>query len=326
MKFPLDVESTIKNSGKMTVTQKATFTLFVAVFINVFIFAKLSLTCKSLGIPLFFLVLAQLIITGAIVIIFLRVFVIREQEKMDEYNNTKNTSLNRFWYLINKERTEYVDNAPLFEYSDGSYMIAMKFSYGSFKRTAADNTRDLFQYIFNEIARFNFNFQVIDMPERFEDTKEGSNFLGDIGKCKYDDVAIIYREICDNLLKTCSQYNTLVSTVFFIRILPVQVQDLKIFLTNVLEQYVKTESSIRNIEFLDDNVRSTIKLYMRDYYGLGALDLSNLHAHDIDDKTLLEYRDYVRICELELNTGEVKESKNRNNSKLPSPKSREIKL
>lgn len=69
-----------------------------------------------------------------------------------------------------------------------------------------------------------------------------------------------------------------------------------------MQEYSTRDHSLRSISFLDGK---TIRPFMRDYYGLEALDLANLKTSKIDKDTLINYRDFVRVGELGLVSGEV---------------------
>lgn len=304
MKFPLDVESSIRNAGKATAPQKIGAILFGAIFLNLIVFSQLLPFSVNLGIPLLVLLLAQVLFTLLVGVTLFRYFILREDDKVEEYENSKETSLSNYYYLVDKENMETVDIASIFEYSDGNFMLCAKFFYSNFNRSTADETREIFQVILRNAYKYGFEVRTTNMPEKFEDSQECRNFLNSISRAESDSVSECMRDIADGILNVCGEHNSLMSTTFMIRtIVPVQVENYALLVKDIMSEFSSREHSIRSISFLD---RSSIQIFMRDYYGLEALDLSSLKTAKVSRDLLLELRDLVRVCELELSTGDFK--------------------
>ena len=278
--------------------------IFLGAFMNVGVFSYVVIPAKSVGVPIFVGVLLQLVLTLSVCIALFRYKIIREDDKILEYENSKDTSLSNYWYISDKDNMDEIEQVPIFEFSDGNYMIAIRFSYGNFNRKAADSTRELFQYYYTEILKQGFAVQSVDLPERFEESLECRNFLGDISRIDDDKVSVVMRDIATNLLGVCGNYNSLVSTVFLIKtVTPVTYINYKIVINKMMSEFSKIDHSIRSISALN-NV--TIRSFMRDYYGLEALDLANLKTARVDSDLLFRYKDLVKIGELALSSGEIK--------------------
>lgn len=305
MKFPLDVDSAVKNSGKATVAQKMTLLVTVLVLVSVYVFFLISSKLKAIGIPVAFGLMAQILVTLIIAITLVRHFVLRENDKVKEYEGSKDVSLSNYYYLESKERLEEIEKVPLFEFSDNNFMIAIQFSYGSFTRKQADNTRELFQSLLRQSFYKGLEVRTINMPEKFEDTKECNIFLSNLSRISNDRVSTIMREISSGLLEECSNYNSLMCTTLLIKTTdPIQIENYKSLINFIIKEYQSREHSIRSMNFMN---QEDVKRFMRDYYGLEALDLSSLKTAKVSQGLLSEFRSVVRVCELELYNGETKQ-------------------
>ena len=304
MKFPNNIVKDIKNSGKTTVTERLSLIAFLAVFINFILYSQLVGLVVSIGIPKMILFLVQLAITGFISLMAFRIFVIREDDKVKEFENSKDSSLSNYYYLLDKDNVERIETAPIFEYSDGNFMMLIRFSYGHSQYDSSVGTRLLYEFLFNECGKADMEVRTFNMPECFKDSVEYSNIISGMSRIKSPELSTVMRDIISNLLDECDKYVGLMDTTIQIKTKSLyQVRDLGTIVKKLMDKYSNTPNSIRSIEFLGKN---KLRSFLRDYYCLEALDLSSLKTVSVDRSTLIKSQGLVQVCELELSSGEIR--------------------
>lgn len=305
MKFPINVSKTMREAGKSTGIEKFTALFAFTGFIDFFIFTQLEAFTRGsaflTGLLFFIIVFFSIVLLIQVI----RRFVVREDDKFIEHDKSKDATLADYYYIVEKENNEIVDSSTVFEYRDGNFMVAIKFTYGYTSDTRAESTRKLFMFIYNEVLKREMEVRTENMPEKFSESRECKRFKSSMAEIEEKSVADAMMSITTNLLDICDSYSQMFDTVMIIRTKnPYQVQNMISLIRIISDEFRKHVCSLRGMEFLD---QSGLRAFLTEYYCLEALDLTNLKLIDVDTETLLKYRNLVKVHKVELSTGEIKE-------------------
>lgn len=304
MKFPINISKGIRDAGKTTPMEKFSFGMFIAGIVNFLLFGSLQPLFVGIGIPSFVLILLQLGLTISVGVFILRHFVIREDDKFIEHQNEKDSSLNNYFLIRDKDNQEYIDSIPVYQYTDGSYMFLIRFCFGAATDRKASGSATILNNLYRNVLKYDMEIRTYNMPEVFRESIECKNFLNSISGVEYKPLSSALLEIAKMTLDICDEHSELFDITCLVRTRnPLQVEYIGTLVSKLLRDYSSRTNSFRSIDFLGkDKMRS----FLRDYYCLEALDLASLKVSNIPKEVLLKYRNLVTVFELNLKDGSMK--------------------
>lgn len=304
MRYPINVSKTLREAGKASMTEKLVFYAFIGLIANIIVFSQLGALLGGIGIPTFLIVLGQLIITLLIGSVVFRRLIIREDDKLEEHEKSKDTSLSNYYFIRNKEGQEHIESVPIHEYADGNKAIFIRFTYGAATDKSSEETRLILTYLCQITLRYGLEFRAINMPELFEESIECRTMLRNIGKSSYEPLSKFMLDQAMFILDTCKINGGLESTIVIIRTkTAIQIDSIAPIIRKLSDEFFKRDHSLRGMQFLD---RSALNSLLRDYYCLEALDLAGLKTANVNRNTLIKYRDAIKVVEKEMKNGSTK--------------------
>lgn len=304
MIFPIHVGNRMKNAGKTSGPQKVSAIVILAILINIGLFPVLSGFLAQFKIPAVLGILFQFLATGIIGVIIIKVFVIREDDKLVEHENSKDSSLSNYYYLRNKDNLEEIESAPLFEYTDNNFCVVLRLTYGSNSDKKSKGNETLLTSIFNKVLSYDMQLRIYTLPEDFNESMECKNYLRSMSNIENESLRAYSSDVINEILNVTSNYRELTTTTIFIKTSnPYQVENLSPLLRHILREYSNSDTSFRSIEFFNQD---SLRVFIRNYYCLEALDLSSLRANEVDSNTLLAFKDLVEVSTVRRTNGEEK--------------------
>lgn len=297
MKFPINISRSISEAGKSSGREKMLFIAFIMTLLNVFIFTQLRLALGGLGIPVFLILIVQILVNVLIVVALVRHFVVREEDKLNEYRNSKDSSLSNFYYVRDNKTLKTIYTAPVLEYTNGNYMTILKFSYGFTNDVKSNGSRILFKELFKEISQYGLDFRVYVLPEKFSDSIEYKNFLNSVSGIKDKKLANTVSSIYNAVIDISESNSEIQDTNIMICTKnPYQIDVLGLVIQQCIKFYSSIDHSFRRLQFMD---KEMYRAFIRDYYELEALDLSNLKAIEVNSDLLTGFRDIVKVSTID---------------------------
>lgn len=316
MIFPVNIAERLRTKGKTTKKDKVLLTVVIAIIANVLLFIYISPITKGLHIPTFVLILVQLGITSLITILFIRMFVVREKEKIDESDASSQASLNTYYYLRNKDVLEEIEQVPVFEYTDGNFCIGISLYYGANSDRKVDGNKFIIQNLINLCLSNGMTYRTISLPEKFKESIECYNYTQKLSNIEDSNLRDYMVDNLDMILNVSESSSELLRTVVLIKTSsPYQIQNYEMLIRKLRELFTMRINSFRGLSFMNNE---DMRAFMRDYYCLEALDLSALKSKDIDASVLSEYVNMIKLVSYDLKTGThkiVEEIKMRNDVK-----------
>lgn len=308
MKFPVNISKTLRNAGKSSRGEKLTALTGLMAFADFIIFEQLSPLLKNIGVPTWIALVLIIVISLVILYKVFTVFILHEEDKIQEHDKSESASLSDYYYLLDSDRQEEITEVPAFKYNNGNYTLVVEFTYGYVTKQRADITSMFFEKFYNEALKMGLEVRTINLPERFIESKECSNFINSIGNSGNDEFTKISMSIANNMLELANSYNSLYKTVVLVKTKnPFQVLQMNTFVSRVSDEFHSLECSIRGMEFLNQD---KLRNFLAEYYCLDAMDLSSIKVANLDLDELMEYKDLVKIVKLNYSTGEVREVSN----------------
>lgn len=304
MRYPINVSKALREAGKSTMSEKLVFFAFMGLIANIVVFSQLGTLLGGVGIPTFLIVLGQLIITLLVGTVVVRRFVIREDDKLEEHEKSKDTSLSNYYFIRNREGQEHIESVPVHEYADGNKAIFIRFTYGAATDRSSEETRLILTYLCQITLRYGLEFRMINMPELFEESIECRTMLRNIGNSKHEELSKFMLDQAMFILETCKVSGGLESTIVIIRTkTAIQIDSIAPIIRKLSEEFFRRDHSLRGMQFLD---RPALNSLLRDYYCLEALDLAGLKTASVNRNTLIKYRDAIKVVEKEMKNGATK--------------------
>lgn len=295
MVFPSNILRQIRNTGKVDKSSKILMVVFCMFLANLFLFSTFRNLLAPLGLPVFVIILIQLILTTIVSVTIIRFFVIREQDKMLEHEASNETSLSSYYYLRNKEVMETVEDVPVFEYTDGNFCIGISLYYGANSDKALKGNEIIIKRLFNDCISQGFHVRIINMPEHFGDSIECSRYTSKFSKMPAGNLKDFSVEVFDEVLHYCENFNELQRTIILVKTSkPYQVAKYRQLIRKLQESFYTNTNSFRGLQFLD---KESMRNFISEYYCL-ALDLSGLKSKEVGRDVLFEYNNHVKVIKL----------------------------
>lgn len=304
MIFPIHVGNRMKNAGKTTGPQKVSAIVILALLVNIGVFPVINNFLTQFKIPTVLGIITQFIATIIVGIIIIKVFVIREDDKLVEHEHSKDSSLSNYYYIRNKDNLEKIESAPIFEYTDSNFCVVLRLTYGSNSEKKSKGNETLLTSIFNKVLSYDMQVRIYTMPEDFSESVECKTYLNSMSSIDNDSLRSYSSDMINEVLRVTANYRELTTTTIFIKTSnPYQIGNMSPLLRHILREFSTSDTSFRSIEFFNQD---SLRVFIRNYHCLEALDLSSLKANEVDSNTLLTFKDLVEISSITLSTGEEK--------------------
>lgn len=305
MIFPINVSDRLRNAGKSKSIEKFSFILFLIVLANLLCFGQLSVVFESLHLPMWLLIVIQILVSFAVGFLLIRIFVVRENDKLEEHKMSKDASISNYYFILDKEHLDEIEGAPIFEYNDGNLAVFVRFFYGENNIRKMKANSEFMQSIYNIIIKYGLECRTLNMPEKFRNSRECQVYTNSLSNIKQDNLRNALADLSEYMLQYTDDYSELQTTTLIVRTInPYQVHELGIILRTLSAQYKVANTSIRSIEFLDNR---QMRILMSNYYLLEALDLVSLHVKNVSRNLLIEFKDKVRVLKIKYVNGNSKE-------------------
>lgn len=273
--YPDDVDSTQEKAGKVSEGELSKlFFTFLGLF-DVFGIFAFPTFLENLGIGLFGSILILVILNIILFLTIFRFMIFDENKKAREYRAHTSDSFARF-FKINKNTIETMEirgygEAQLFQYNNGHYVVALRLRYGSSDTEKALNTREAYERIYRLLGQHRMEFKLLSTSENFRESAEYARYRDRQNKSKYKELS---NHIFENLMKYTDEYSNVTMNTLLIRTTSKgQTLDLPLVLSEIVRHIEMYNTSIRGVEFLEFN---QFIEFIREYYGLEAIDLSRL--------------------------------------------------
>lgn len=299
MIFPQDVERAANDAKKIVGNEKSKLIFLAIVVINFFVGLWSIPFFGAMGIPAVYPVLAQLGLLIFIGVYVFRIFIYKEDEKLQESEDKTSDSFSKYYFLRNVDSSSVVKvgnkDIPVFEFDNGSNALYIRFLYGSNNDDRrVQNTKALTQ-IFNMFGRFGLEFSETISKEKFSESPEAKDYLNSVGQISDKELSGKMLEIVHNLI-SISEISSNVD------VLTIRVRTLKTYQKYELAEVVmriqtilaEHRTSFRSVSFL---YKKPMLDFFRDFYGLEAIDLALMKVKD--SKSALEAgRKFVEVYKL----------------------------
>lgn len=305
MIFPINVYRNIKEAGKTRTSEKISAIAICALIVNIIVFAQFQGVLQGIGISPVVTIIFQLIITILIVILLIRVFVVRENDKYAEHEKSKGTSLSNYYYIRNKENVDKIDEVPIFQYSNGNYFFILGFTYGANSERKKIGNEEFFTRLARNVLKYEMRYRCYEVPEDFRESVECKTFLKSLMNIEDPNLKDYMSKMIEYDLDYCTEYRELFKTVILVETSnPYQVNNVSPLIREILKDYKSLLLSVRGIDFFDVQ---EMRNFCRDYHCLEALDLSSLKVNNIDKNTLLDFKNLVKVERINLKNGKIRE-------------------
>ena len=248
MIFPIDVHKRALNSRKLAASDRNTVIMQVFVVANIACFFILKYVFTTLlGMGTIWAVIAQIVLFISIGIALFRFVIFNEDEKLQEMRNADSDSFAKYIQVRKEGETEIEVNnqkVNIFEYVNGQVFFTMLFRYGSNDDAKANNTKKIFQKIFNAVGNYNFVFRTAIGTENFANSLEFKRHIQKRNKIQDKNLALYLKRATNEALK-------------------------------MTEEECNTEVKLLNLEELLEFYRWFYRIEAIDAAMMKALDLSN---------------------------------------------------
>ena len=295
MFFPYNIDDQIKVSKKASSKDKASVITFSVIAGGFGLYVVISpFFTEALRLPKFIPFLISAFTSISVLVVILRAFVFKEKDLLNEEENSKSDSLERFYNIVETELPHLVDGIEVFENTDGNMCACLEILYGPNDKIKAENTLDLLIQMFNTVSKFCLDFKVFVTKENFLRSIECRRFLNTVNSVEDPTLASVIVETSDLVLGLTAEKSNLYSTYVVMRFSPVNSRMLPGLRNQLLELLNNSNSSIRNLEFSD---RKRFREFITEYYRVEALDLSSFRGGKLTSKLIRKYRKSIFVVE-----------------------------
>jgi hypothetical protein len=262
---------------------KVKLTILLSLMLNGFIAFFTVPTFSSVGVHWSIPIILQLIIFFIIGLFVIRIFEFKEDEKIREYEGYNSDSFSKFFYLRNISSGDQIqitseESIPVFEFSNGSNMVILKFRFGSNNDIKSARTRKAMEKIFRLLGNYNLEYRTTTSSEKFSTSPEATSYIEKLRKIPDKKLA---RPLLD-IVQAALDYSEDVSIV---NIMHLQIRtksnyqryELGTVFQDIKRILKEGPTCFRSTDYM--NVEEFIE-YLREFYGLEAIDLSILRARD----------------------------------------------
>ena len=283
MIFPHNIEGYISSSKKTKSSYKVGVFFFVMGLVDVYLFYTFATPLKvQFNIPRFVVAIILAILNIIIVVIVTRLFVIRENEQMKEFEDSKDDSLARYYRIRERENPTLIDGVEISENIDGNMFVCFQILYGPNDEEKSIGTYKFFARLFNLLQINCLDFRTFIAKEIFSQSEECRRFMEFKGNSVNPELSKAMMTVKDDILAFTESHGQLYSTYILIRMTPLQVRSVGSLKTQI-EELLNSRNSIRGIKFLD---KQNFRHFIKEYYNVEALDLSSLRNPSLSKKVM----------------------------------------
>lgn len=296
MIFPWNVDQGNKGGNKSSTGEKIQFGVGIFVVVNIIIAVFMSSFLTGIGIPVWVGILIQLFIVSIIAIFFLRFFVLKEDERMQEYNSGESfVKYYKFRKDSVEEYTSYGRKVLAYEYDNGTCTFIMEMKYGSNDKKKEKNTRDVLEQILKVIYSNRLEVRTIVMPEDFLAGQEAKRMMEVVNKAKGTKIGKYNLKLVDGVLEHTKDSN-LESLYIMVKTTAIyQKYELDTVLNSILSLILSSSTCFREVNFLD---KDGLVHLMKRFYGVEAIDLSMVKAVESSENTVALYQEMVSLYQI----------------------------
>lgn len=306
--FPNDVDSTSEKAGGVSDKEKNGAFFAIWGLLNFFAIFTVPTFLQNLGVGLLGSVLLIIFINVLLIGVIFRFVVFDENKKAKEYKAHTSDNFSRF-FKINKNVVETLEirgygSVDVFQYNNGHYLVVLRFRYGSADDKKVANTKYAYERIYNLLSKNRLEFKMISSTENFRESKEYRRYKQRLNNSPYKEMAIrIFEEV---MYQTDNYSNVTANTLIIRTTSKGQMLDLPRVLAEIVRLVDRTNTSIRSVEFL--NFKEFME-FIREYYGLEAIDLAKLKDVEQNPAELNRILKEVGLFEVRTIDDRVKTSK-----------------
>lgn len=299
--FPHNIEGYISSSKKTKSSDKVGVFFFVMGLVDVYLFYTFATPLKvQFNIPRFVVAIVLAILNIIIVVVVMRLFVIRENEQMKEFEDSKDDSLARYYRIRERENPTLIDGVEISENIDGNMFVCFQILYGPNDEEKSIGTYKFFARLFNLLQLNCLDFRTFIAKEIFSQSEECRRFMEFKGNSANPELSKAMMTVKDDILAFTESHGQLYSTYILIRMTPLQVRSVGSLKTQIEElansrNYTggiksldkqnsgNSRNSIRGVKFLD---KQNFRHFIKEYYNVEALDLSSLRNPSLSKKVM----------------------------------------
>lgn len=287
MIFPHNIDVIIQKSKKSSSKDLTMLGLVLIIIFDLgFMFTIGTSLQESYGIPMLLSFLFILILDIVVGFTLFRIFVVNERDQVKEFENSKDDSLSRYYFIREREIPKMVDGIEVFENVDGNFFVVLQIFYGPNDKDKCEGTHRFFTKLFDFTANYCIDFKTYVARECFSESVECKRFLNGIGNSDNDKLTRTMLEVSDAVLDFTDKNSQLYSTYLMIRMTPFQLSGLKALSSEISVTLNNDLTSIRNFEFLD---KKRFRDFVREYHNVEALDLSNIRNPQVSAQLMRTY-------------------------------------
>ena len=293
MRYPLDVNSRVKRSGRITSVDKVKLGLGILLIVNIVFTIFFAGFFRSIGIPTWALILLQFILFLFIFSLVFRFAIFREQDRdLDE----SDVFMQYYKFRPGSKQVRLpIGEVSFFELKNNWAVSAIQFKFGSNDANKKVVTENFFKDCVNILGEKRLDNRFLILTERFMDTPEFAYHFEKINAVREPKLRSTLLEVYSNTFGFSEIHSSAETIVLLIYASSSFLKDeLEDAVVQIDALYKKTERAhaFRKFEFL--NMDALLEIF-REFYGMGAVDLSlskiQLHASDPDIlKSVLVYR------------------------------------
>ena len=265
MIFPIDVHKRALNSRKLAASDRNTVIMQVFIVANIACFFILKYVFTTLlGMGTIWAVIAQIVLFISIGIALFRFVIFNEDEKVN-----------------------------IFEYVNCQVFFTMLFRYGSNDDAKANNTKKIFQKIFNAVGNYNFVFRTAIGTENFANSLEFKRHIQKRNKIQDKNLALYLKRATNEALKMTEEecntevvYLTVQSTILY------QKDEIEALLMIILRIIEDNLNAFREVKLL--NLEELLEFY-RWFYRIEAIDAAMMKALDLSNELEETYSNIVSV-------------------------------
>jgi hypothetical protein len=319
--FPEDIQKVTRSKQSMKTNEKSRVIIGITVLINAFIYFLLSPTLEAWGLPKSLFLTIQIILLVLLGGFIFRIFVVKEDERIQEIEENKKDSFSKFFKLRNLESEDIKEingiKVPVYEYSNGNSLLYIKLLIGEGGRERKEASERMLTEMLSLFGRHNLSFKLSVGKEKFEKSPEAAAYLAHLKSIKNPKLARMMRATTDNLF-TISEKESNVDclTITVATTSSYQRYDLKLIIQGILNIFGSSKSNFRYLSFLYS--KSVIDFY-KEYYGLGAVDTTLLQVSESISYNKME-SPYVQVYSLKDEFGETIAKEDLLEEKIPKAK------
>lgn len=307
MIFPQDVEKYASQAKKIQGGEKVRLYIVGFLGINFFVGMVTIPFFSSLGVPAIVPILAQLLVTIIAFVYVYKIFIFKEEEKLQEFEDGMVDSFSNYYYLRNIDTGDLIKakkaDVQLFELDNGASIFYLKFLFGETDPMRAKNTREIFRKIYKILGSYRMEFSQTISSEEFEDSQEAKKLIAEMSSIEDPRLSKTMLEILDGLLKISENMSNVDCVTIRVKTrVGSQRYDIEALVNELMDAIYANRNSFRSVKIM---VKQEVLDFFKSFYGLEAIDLAFMKIRDskIGDGA---FRKFVEVYALVNKNGSVK--------------------